>query len=84
MLLNIFETCDIFQDPMRNKKLKRTVFIKNINFVTIYTIFKSLGSVHFFFPIFFIFFINTFIQQGCVKGIQMIVKTYIARKYLYF
>ncbi len=27
------DTCDIFQDSLRNKKLKRTVFIQNIHFV---------------------------------------------------
>ncbi len=37
MLLNIFGTCDIFQDSLINQKLKRTVFIQNINFVLQYT-----------------------------------------------
>ncbi len=38
-------------------------------------LFKSLGSVHLF------IFINTFIEEECVN---VIVKSYIVRKYLYF
>ncbi len=43
-------------------------------------LFKSLESV------IYLFFkeINTFIQEGCVKWINVIVKTYIVRKYFYF
>ncbi len=47
--LIFFGTGDIFQDSLRNKKFKRTVFIQNINFVLQYTLlFKSLGLVDFF------------------------------------
>ncbi len=56
-----------FQNSLINKKLKRTVFIQNSNFVLQYRLlFRSLGSVHFIF-LSFLFFkeINTFIQQGC-------------------
>ncbi len=66
--LIFFGTCDIFQDSLRNKKLKRTVFIQNRNFVIQYTLFKSFGSVNVFFLFFLL--INTFIQQGCVKLIK--------------
>ncbi len=77
--LIFFGTCDIVQDSMGNKKLKRTVFTQNINVMLQYTLlFKSLGSVHFFFLIY------NFIQQACVKWIKRIVKTYIVRQYLYF
>ncbi len=63
-------TCDIFQDYLRNKKLKGSMFIQNINVVLQYTVlFKSLGSVIFFLS-YFNFFINTFIQQRCVKLIK--------------
>ncbi len=66
--LIFFGTCDIFQDSLRNTKLKRTEFIQNIHFVFQYALlFKSLVSVHIFF---LIFFINTFIQQVCVKLIK--------------
>ncbi len=61
--LIFFGTCNIFQDYLRNKKLKRTVFIQNIHFMLQYTLlFKSLGSVDFFFLI-SIFCINNCIQQ---------------------
>ncbi len=71
--LIFFGTCDIFQDSLRNKKLKRTVFIQNIHFGLQYTLlFKSLGSVHFFLS-YLLIFIITFII--------LIVKTYIVRKY---
>ncbi len=47
--LIFFGTGDIFQDSLRNKKFKQTVFIQNINFVLQYTLlFKSLGLVDFF------------------------------------
>ncbi len=85
--LIFFGTCDIFQDSLRNKKLKRTVFIQNRNVVLQYTLlFKSLGSVIFFFLIYCFLLINTFIQQGCVKWIKSDCKDllYIVRKYLYF
>ncbi len=51
MLLIIFlEPMILFQDSLINKKLKRTVFIQNRNFVLQYTLlFKTLGSVNFFF-----------------------------------
>ncbi len=43
-------------------------------------LFKNLGSVNFF----FLFKeINTFIQEGCVKWINAIVKTYIVWKDIY-
>ncbi len=43
-------------------------------------LFKSLGSVKFS----FFFFIYYFIQEGYVKLINVIVKTYIVRKYVFF
>ncbi len=56
----------IFQDTLINKKLKRTMFIKNINFVFQYALlFKSLGSVINFFKE-----SNTFIHDECVKWIK--------------
>ncbi len=40
----------LFQDSLLNKKLKRTVFIQNIIFVTIYTLlFKKFGVSIFFY-----------------------------------
>ncbi len=54
--LIFFGNCDIFQDSLRNKKLKRTVFIQNRNFVLQYTLFKSFGAVNVFFL--FFYFIN--------------------------
>ncbi len=55
LLLNIFlGPVIIFQDSLINKKLKRTVFIQNRNFVFQHALlFKSLGSVIFFFFFFF-------------------------------
>ncbi len=45
--LIFFGTGDIFQHSLRNKNLKRTVFIQNRNLVLINTpLFKSLGSVN--------------------------------------
>ncbi len=41
-----FGTCDtIFQDSLINKKLKRTVFIQNRNFVLQYTLFKGVSKL---------------------------------------
>ncbi len=52
--LIFFGTCDIFQDSLINKKLKRTVFIQNIKYVLQYILlFKSLGSVNFIYYLFF-------------------------------
>ncbi len=61
------------------KVKKNSIYLKK-NFVLQYTmLFKSLGSVIYFFKE-----INTFIQEGCVKLINVIVKTYIVRKDFYF
>ncbi len=54
--LIFFGTCDIFKDSLRNKKIKRTVFIQNIFFLLQYTLlFKSLGLVNFFVLIYLFF-----------------------------
>ncbi len=66
--LIFFGTSDIFQDPLRNKKLKRTVFVQNINCVLPQHYYSKVWSQSFF--SFFFFCINTFIQQGCVKWIK--------------
>ncbi len=48
-------TCDIFQDYLRNKKLKGSMFIQNINVVLQYKVlFKSLGSLIFFLSLIFL------------------------------
>ncbi len=67
-----------------NKVKKNSIYLKKRNFVLQYAmLFKGLGSVIFSY---FFFFkeINTFIQEGCVKWINVIVKTYIVRKDFYF
>ncbi len=59
--LIFFGTCDLFQDTLRNKKLKRIVFIPNIHLVLQYTL--LLGLVNFFLSYLFIFLINAVLSK---------------------
>ena len=60
VLHNIFLGLVIFfRDSLINKKLKRTVFIQNRNFVLQYTLLFSFFKE-----------MNTFIQKECVKWIK--------------
>ncbi len=60
------------------KLKKNSIYLKK-NCVTIYNTIQTFWSVIFYFKE-----INTFIQDGCVTWIHVIVKTYVFRKYLYF
>ncbi len=82
--LIFFGTFDtLFQDSLINKKLKRTVFIQNKNFVLQYTLlFKSLGSVNYYYL--FLKKLILLFSKDVLNGEKVIVKTYIVRKDFYF